>query len=81
IAAAGDYTMVVRGATARDDVQLAVLVDGNEVSRISLANTGDTGVFQNNEKTLNLPEGTHTLIIKVVGGHSFDLNWVELKSS
>ncbi|MEM8535109.1 MAG: alginate lyase family protein, partial [Chloroflexota bacterium] len=44
IAAAGDYTMVVRGATARDDVQLAVLVDGNEVSRISLANTGDTGV-------------------------------------
>ncbi|NOK59340.1 MAG: hypothetical protein GFH23_1086618n225 [Chloroflexi bacterium AL-N1] len=81
IATGGDYTMVVRGATARDDVKLAVLVDGNEVSRIALANTGDTATFQNNEKTVSLPEGARTLTIQVVSGHSFDLNWLELKSS
>ena len=80
IQASGKYTFRVRGATSRDDAKIQFRIDDTAVGSVTLKNTGGANSFATStSEAIQLPKGRHTLKIKQVGGHSFDLNAINVE--
>ncbi|NOK71135.1 MAG: hypothetical protein GFH25_541284n11 [Chloroflexi bacterium AL-N10] len=80
IQASGKYTFRVRGATSRDDAKIQFRIDDTAIGSVTLKNTGGANSFATStSEAIQLPKGRHTLKIKQVGGHSFDLNAINVE--
>jgi hypothetical protein len=72
----GFYKLELRVATATTVAEYGLLVDGVEVSRTFMPNTGGWEVWKNVEHQLELEPGEHTFRIYIHHGW-FGLNWLK----
>lgn len=78
IPAAGEYCLSLRTA-GEQTTQIAVDIDGIEQTALTIPATGGWTTWQNVETTLSMPDGKHTLRIRLTDG-SCDFNYLTLSS-
>lgn len=81
VAAAGNYTIDYRLATANGSTGFEVLIDGNKVDGMEVPNTGGWQTWKTYTGTsFALTAGKHTLRFRSIG-KEWNINWFEMKAA
>jgi hypothetical protein len=76
VASAGSYTLRLRVATAANNKQARILMNGADITGpIAIPNTGGWVAWQTISRTVNLGAGPQVMRLQVDAG-SFNINWV-----
>jgi subtilisin family serine protease len=78
VSTAGPYSLRVRGAAPDGGRSFELLVDGATVATVPIEATGSFGTFGFTNTTVNLPAGTHALVIEL-GGY-FNLDYLDFSA-
>jgi len=70
VASSGTYTVVARVSSATDGGTIDFRINGASVGSVDVGNTGGWQDFTNEQSTLDLPEGDHTLQLFYTGANN-----------
>lgn len=73
-----EYELVLRTA-GEQTTSVAIYIDGNALSNISIPSSGGWTKWQNVTQRLNIPKGKHILTLAINSG-SCDFNWLQLNN-